>query len=296
MVAMKAFATVFVLLLACVRLHAAVIYDQPAATLALGSGYASAVNTTDNPTYQNRLRDRFRLATAATIREIRWRGTFKDSAPVSFTVKIFDFTVGSAVQLYLPPVASFTIAGTAGQSPAGTFNGAPMFDYRFVLPTPFAALGNNKDYWVKIIAQQTGVPDWSWAVASGGDGSHFVRLNGPFTDSGYYGYGSGDCAFTSGSLRLSASGAGSTVKIVRQPNHGTVAVTGLVATYYAELGYVGPDYFAYAASDSGGYVDSATVGIVSVTVGGYTTALDTDGDVCRTSWNTRSAHRLISQP
>ena len=68
--------------------------------------------------------------------------------------------------------------------------------YRFVLPTPFAALANNKDYWVEIIAQQTGVPDWSWAVASGGDGSHFVRLNGPFTDSGYYGYGSGDCAFT----------------------------------------------------------------------------------------------------
>ena len=68
------------------------------------------------------------------------------------------------------------------------------------------------------------------------------------------------------------------MKIVRQPNHGTVATNGLVATYYAELGYVGPDNFAYAASDSGGYVDSAAVGIVSVTIGSFSTSLDSDGD------------------
>ncbi|MEQ1749617.1 MAG: hypothetical protein ABL974_09365 [Prosthecobacter sp.] len=173
-----------------------IIYNQPPAILALGTGNPSAVNTIDNPFYQNRVRDRFRLATAATIREIRWRGTFGESAPVGFTVKIFDFLPNSAAQLNLPPVASFTIAGTAGQSPAGTFNGTPMSDYRFVLPTPFAALGNNKDYWVEIIAQQTGVPDWAWAIATGGDGSHFVRLNGPFTDSGYFTNGAGDCAFT----------------------------------------------------------------------------------------------------
>lgn len=175
--------------------QAAVIYDQPPATLALVSGYASAVCTTDNPAYQNRLRDRFRFATAATVRELRWRGSFSDSAPVSFTVQIFDFAVGSFAQLFRPPVASFTISGTAGQSPAGTFNGAQMYDYRLVLPTPFAALGN-KNYWLEIIAHQTGVPDWSWAVATGGDNTHFVRLNGPFTDSGYYGTAAGDCAFT----------------------------------------------------------------------------------------------------
>lgn len=184
------------LFLAGVRGNAAIVYDQPPATLALGTGNPSAVNTIDNPFYQNRIRDRFRLATAATIREIRWRGTFGESAPVGFTVKIFDLLPNSAAQLNLPPVASFTIAGTAGQSPAGTFNGTPMFDYRFVLPTPFAALGNNKDYWLEIIAQQTGVPDWSWAIATGGDGSHFVRLNGPFTDSGYFSTGVSDCAFT----------------------------------------------------------------------------------------------------
>lgn len=82
----------------------------------------------------------------------------------------------------------------------------------------------------------------------------------------------------SASLTLNATGTGSTVRISRQPNHGTVAVAGLVATYYAEAGYIGPDNFAYIASDSGGYVDSASLGTVSVTVGTFTASLDSDGD------------------
>jgi hypothetical protein len=71
----------------------------------------------------------------------------------------------------------------------------------------------------------------------------------------------------SASLTLSASGTGSTVRIARQPGHGTVALGGLVATYFAEPGYVGPDNFAYFASDSGGYVESTSPGVISVTVG-----------------------------
>jgi len=85
-------------------------------------------------------------------------------------------------------------------------------------------------------------------------------------------------AGSNGSLTLSASGTGSTVKVIRQPNHGTVAVSGLVATYYAEPGYIGPDNFAYIASDTGSYVDSAGTGTVSVTVGNLTATLDSDGD------------------
>lgn len=81
-----------------------------------------------------------------------------------------------------------------------------------------------------------------------------------------------------GSLTLSASGTGPAVRIVRQPNHGSVALSGLVATYFAEPGYVGPDNFAYTASDSGGYVDSASVGIISVAVGTFSALLDADGD------------------
>lgn len=82
----------------------------------------------------------------------------------------------------------------------------------------------------------------------------------------------------SAALTLSASGTGSTVRITRQPEHGSVALNGLVATYFAEPGYVGPDHFAYAASDSGGYVDSASTGTISVTVGTITASLDSDGD------------------
>ncbi len=80
------------------------------------------------------------------------------------------------------------------------------------------------------------------------------------------------------SLTLSATGTGSTVRIIRQPNHGTVAVSGRVATYFAEAGYGGPDNFAYAASDSGSYVDSTAPGTISVTVGNLTATLDSDGD------------------
>ncbi len=82
----------------------------------------------------------------------------------------------------------------------------------------------------------------------------------------------------SASLILSASGTGSTVRISRQPNHGSVALNGLVATYFAEPGYNGPDNFAYIASDAGGYVDSSSAGIISVKVGTVTASLDSDGD------------------
>ncbi len=79
-------------------------------------------------------------------------------------------------------------------------------------------------------------------------------------------------------VTLGASGTGSTVRIVRQPAHGTVALAGNVATYFAESGYTGPDNFAYAASDSGGYVDSAATGLISVTVGSPPSTLASSGD------------------
>ena len=80
------------------------------------------------------------------------------------------------------------------------------------------------------------------------------------------------------SLALTATGTGSTARIIRQPNHGSVALSGLVATYFAAPGYVGPDNFAYAASASGGYLDSATPGTVSVTVGTFSDSQASAGD------------------
>ena len=82
----------------------------------------------------------------------------------------------------------------------------------------------------------------------------------------------------SASVTLNVSGTGSTVRINRQPAHGTVALNGRVATYFAEPGFVGPDNFTYVGSDAGGYVDSKTNGVVSVTVNPFSAALDSDGD------------------
>lgn len=71
---------------------------------------------------------------------------------------------------------------------------------------------------------------------------------------------------TSASITLGASGTGSTLRIVQQPAHGTVALSGNIATYFAEPGFSGPDYFTYAAMEATGFVES-NLGVVSVSVG-----------------------------
>ncbi len=76
----------------------------------------------------------------------------------------------------------------------------------------------------------------------------------------------------SASMTLSATGTGSTLRIVQQPSHGTVALVGNIATYFAEPGFAGPDYFTYAAQESTGFVES-NLGIVSVSVGDVTANL-----------------------
>ena len=75
------------------------------------------------------------------------------------------------------------MGGNAGETPAGTFGGILMYDYHFTLPTPFQATAGVK-YWVQIEASQGLTPnyywppDWSIAVGTGGDGSHFQRTTG----------------------------------------------------------------------------------------------------------------------
>lgn len=76
----------------------------------------------------------------------------------------------------------------------------------------------------------------------------------------------------SAAITLAASGTGSTLRIVQQPSHGTVALAGRIATYFAEPGFSGPDYFTYAATESTGYVDS-NLGVISVSVGNGSTNL-----------------------
>lgn len=81
----------------------------------------------------------------------------------------------------------------------------------------------------------------------------------------------------SGSLTLGSNETSATLRIVSQPQHGTVALAGGTATYHPEKNFAGADSFSYAAFD--GYADS-NLGMVSVTVGDPATAptLDSDGD------------------
>jgi hypothetical protein len=56
-------------------------------------------------------------------------------------------------------------------------------------------------------------------------------------------------------MTLQASGGGTlTYRIVSQPAHGSVGLSGGVATYFAEAGYVGTDQFTFAVGN--GWVDS----------------------------------------
>ena len=68
-----------------------------------------------------------------------------------------------------------------------------------------------------------------------------------------------------------------TYRIVSQPQHGSVALAGNLATYFPEQGYTGPDHFTFAAFD--GFTDS-NLGTVSVNVGNPATFAtdDADGD------------------
>ena len=58
--------------------------------------------------------------------------------------------------------------------------------------------------------------------------------------------------------------AGTTLRIVTQPLHGTVGIAGTVVTYYPFFGYVGADTFTYAATN--GTRESSNLGTATVSV------------------------------
>lgn len=82
----------------------------------------------------------------------------------------------------------------------------------------------------------------------------------------------------SASITLTANGANRVFRILRQPAHGSVALTGSLATYFPEAGFEGPDSFLFTASDNGGYMDAWAPATVSVNVGTRSATLDRDGD------------------
>ena len=59
---------------------------------------------------------------------------------LGFSIDIYaSIPGGTQPDVVSPPLATYYAGGDAGQTPAGTFGGTAMYDYRFTLPTPFDA-------------------------------------------------------------------------------------------------------------------------------------------------------------
>ncbi len=79
------------------------------------------------------------------------------------------------------------------------------------------------------------------------------------------------------SFNLPAGGTSPKLRILQQPQHGTVGLSGTTATYFPEPGFTGPDFFTWAVSDSSGYRESLPA-IASLTIGSPPPDQDSDGD------------------
>lgn len=140
--------------------------------------------------------DSFTLGSSQAINEIRWRGFYAyasygspniPSSPVSdFTISIYPTSPYPGVNepnIFAAPIVQYSTGGLAGQTPAGTFGGMPMYNYAFTLPVAFQAVAGTR-YWLQIEASQ-GVapltswpPDWNIAFGTGGDGLYFQEIIG----------------------------------------------------------------------------------------------------------------------
>ncbi|MBS1721802.1 MAG: hypothetical protein JSS66_02220 [Armatimonadetes bacterium] len=127
--------------------------------------------------------DSFVLPTDANITEVHWRGGYIYGALYG---KVTDFSVYfyATNQTGFEPYCGnpsidetiylkrYFVGNNAGETPAGSFGGTPMYDYQFTFPTPFQATAGVK-YWIRIEGYQSAVPDWGIAKGLGGDGNHF---------------------------------------------------------------------------------------------------------------------------
>lgn len=128
--------------------------------------------------------DSFELKANQMIREIVWQGGYdpnkaRSGGPVTEFQITFCASIPAGTQpnVVNSPLAEYVTDGKAGETPAGPRGGTQTFEYRFVLPTPFAAEAGKK-YWIQIEAVQQGIPTWGLAAATGGDGRHFRRVAG----------------------------------------------------------------------------------------------------------------------
>ena len=226
--------------------HAAIVFVQPhdgGGTLHKSSWYPP--DGLDGDAY---CWDNFTLASSRAITEVHWRGGYEvhpsgsGQSPVSeFEVSIYrSIPAGTQPDLGAGGrLVQYFVGGNAGETPVGAFGGVQMFDYKFILPSPFSATGGTP-YWVQVEASQGAAPpsyapDWGFAVGTGGNNSHFRRITGgtnqaPLQDLAFSLVASDAATVTiaasespSSAGTISGAGAyplGSTVSLLATPNAG----------------------------------------------------------------------------
>jgi hypothetical protein len=188
---MKIAIALAVLSLSGTMAHAAMLFQQPAT----GSGamITAGWSSPDGSDADTWIYDSFKSPVAATATEIDFRGN--TPAVGKFIVEIYS-SIGGGSQPAISGLPNMDVTGSIRRytvtsipnTPAGTFGGVPMADYRFALPTPLP-LDANANYWLLVAAD---TPAFGIATATGGNGTHFVYyVGGP-----YFQYASGDVAFS----------------------------------------------------------------------------------------------------
>jgi hypothetical protein len=172
---MKQFVILSGLLLALAT-NAAVVYTQPPA----GSGLLPSSWWTPNGSdYDQYAWDNFSVASNLPVTEVQWQGGFGygGGSVTGFTITFYSSIGGnSQPNLAAGPLATYTVNGNAGQTPAGTGGGVPLYNYDFVLPAPFQATAGTV-YWIQIEAAEPGIPDWCLVGGSDGDGISFAKAD-----------------------------------------------------------------------------------------------------------------------
>ncbi|MBJ6725982.1 chitobiase/beta-hexosaminidase C-terminal domain-containing protein [Geomesophilobacter sediminis] len=153
-------------------------------------------NGSDNDMYAYK---DFTLGSDQSISEVKWRGGYLHNATFGkvlfFTITFFDSIPGGTQPLVTRPdagaetyLAKYTTSGNAAETAVA---GSSMYDYDFVLPTPFAATAGKK-YWIRIEGEQGTYSDWAIAAGTGGDGRYYRFATG----AAQFSFGVGDTSFT----------------------------------------------------------------------------------------------------
>ena len=172
-----------------------ILFAQPtdfAGGLVPSSWVGQATPTaTDSFAYGN-----FVVSPTGDIHEIRWRGGYiggdQGNRVVVFLISFYatnylDMPDANTPYGEASYMRVYNTGGNADETPAGTYGGVTMYDYRYVLDPPLPAYVFST-YWVKIEAVQGRTPNWGIATAT--RGLHYSFTQGRFMQ------GAGQLAFS----------------------------------------------------------------------------------------------------